>query len=48
MQCSELVCEVSLQLLDALNRLDELDHHFQMRSRMGLQSASANGTNTGA
>jgi hypothetical protein len=47
-QCSEQVREVSLQLLDALDRLDELDRHFQTRSRLGVLSKSANGTVGGA
>jgi hypothetical protein len=46
-QSSEQVCEVSLQLLDALDRLDELDRHFQTRSRMGVLTTSANGTEGG-
>jgi hypothetical protein len=47
-QCSEQVREVSLQLLDALDRLDELDRHFQTRSRLRVLSKSANGTVGGA
>ena len=41
---SEVVREVSLQLLDALDRLDESDRHFQSRTRMGALSRIANGS----
>ena len=37
-QSSEHVREASLQLLDALDRLEELDRQFQTRSRMGALS----------
>ena len=46
-QSSEQVCEVSLQLLDALDRLDELDRHFEPRFLMGILTRSANGTEGG-
>ena len=46
-QCSEQVREISLQLLDALDRLEELDRQFQTRSRMGVLSRSANGAEVG-
>jgi hypothetical protein len=42
-QGSALVCEVGLQLLDALDRLDELDGQFQTRSRMAIHSRCASG-----
>jgi hypothetical protein len=45
---SEPAREVSLQLLDALDRLEELDRRFQTRSRMGILSRGANGTEDGA
>jgi hypothetical protein len=45
---SEQVREASLQLLDALDRLDELDRHFQTRSRIGVLTTTANGTEGGA
>lgn len=45
---SEPAREVSLQLLDALNRLEELDLQFQTRSRTGIRSKGANGTEGGA
>jgi hypothetical protein len=47
-QSSEQVREVSLQLLDALGRLAEVDRDFQTRSRMGVLSKCANGTEGGA
>jgi hypothetical protein len=47
-QSSEPAREVSLQLLDALNRLEELDRQFQTRSRMGILSGRANGMEGGA
>jgi hypothetical protein len=34
--------EASLQLLEALDRLESLDRHFQARFRMNLPSQSAN------
>jgi hypothetical protein len=40
---SEPAREVSLQLLDALDRLEELDRQFQTRSRMGILSGRGNG-----
>jgi len=42
-QGSEPAREVSLQLLDALNRLEELGRQLQTRSRMGILSGRANG-----
>ena len=47
-QGSEPEREVSLQLLDALNRLEELDRQFQTRSRMSIRSKGTNGTEGGA
>jgi hypothetical protein len=44
---SEPAREISLQLLDALDRLEELDRQFQTRSRIGVLSRSANGTEVG-
>jgi hypothetical protein len=44
---SEPAREISLQLLDALDRLEELDRQFQTRSRIGVLSRSANGTDVG-
>jgi len=41
-RCSEQVREVSMQLLDALDRLDELDRQFQTRSRMAAHPRCAN------
>jgi hypothetical protein len=37
---SEPAREVSLQLLDSLDRLEELDRQFQTKSRMGVLSRS--------
>jgi hypothetical protein len=34
--------EASLQLLEAMDRLESLDHRFQARSRINLPSQSAN------
>lgn len=36
--------EVGLQLLDALDRLEALDRHFQARSRIGSLQRNGSGT----
>ena len=38
--------EVGLQLLDALDRLESLDRHFQARSRIGSLQRNGSGTDT--
>jgi hypothetical protein len=47
-QSSEHVRVVSLQLRDALGRLDELDRQFQTPSRMHVRQRSATKTEGGA
>src|SRR5579859_3205081 len=42
-QSREVVSKVSLQLPDALDRLDELDRQFQIRSRMAFSRNSQTG-----